>query len=152
MPPTGPSDGPDVGVLARTAHAIVQVCGWERRSRGEPAKGAVIQNVDGNVNFKMRETLLDLAAEPDVVHALRIAEKLRFAAPRSSAGDVETLIGAIGDPDPLVALGALHAVAGVSRSGVDRVLVATLDDPRAWMRPSRHSSFTQRTLEDRRRL
>jgi len=83
---------------------------------------------------KMRETLLDLAAEPDVVHALRIAEQLRSLAPRSSVSDMHCLVSAVGDADPLVALGALHAVAAVSRPDVDRVLVATLDDPRAWMR------------------
>jgi glycosyltransferase involved in cell wall biosynthesis len=90
--------------------------------------------VDGYEYSSMRELLLDLAAEPDVVSALRIAEKLRFAAPRSSESDVRALVGAVGDADPIVAVGALHAVAGVAHSGVDRVLVASLDDARGWVR------------------
>ena len=82
----------------------------------------------------MRRLLLDLAAEPDVVSGLRLAEHLRMAAAVASPVDIRALIGAVGDGDPIVAMGALHALAAVSSVDVDDVLVEALHDSRPWMR------------------
>jgi glycosyltransferase involved in cell wall biosynthesis len=82
----------------------------------------------------MRRLLLELAAEPEVVTALRIAEQLRVASAMASPGDARALTGAVGDADPMVALGALHALASVSSADVDDVLVDALHDPRPWVR------------------
>jgi hypothetical protein len=82
----------------------------------------------------MRRLLLELAAEPEVVTALRIAEQLRVASAMASPGDARALTGAVGDADPMVAIGALHALASVSSADVDDVLVDALHDPRPWVR------------------
>ncbi len=82
----------------------------------------------------MRSILLDLAAEPDVVTGLRIAEQLRVASAMASPADTRVLIGAVGDADPLVAIGAVHGVAAVSSDDVDDVLVDAVHDPRPWIR------------------
>jgi glycosyltransferase involved in cell wall biosynthesis len=82
----------------------------------------------------MEALLLDLAAEPDVVAALRIAEHLRLAAPTASPPVARLLLGAVADTDPIVAIGAIHAVAGVAAEEADRVLVDSLEDARPWIR------------------
>lgn len=82
----------------------------------------------------MRDLLLDLAAEPDVVTAMRIAEQLRLAAAMASPAEARVLQGAIGDADPLVAIGAVHGIAAISSAHVDDVLVDALDDQRPWIR------------------
>jgi glycosyltransferase involved in cell wall biosynthesis len=82
----------------------------------------------------MRRLLFDLASEPDVVTGLRLAEQLRGAAAMASPGDTRALIGAVADPDPMVAIGALHALAAVSTADVDDVLVDGVHDPRPWIR------------------
>jgi glycosyltransferase involved in cell wall biosynthesis/HEAT repeat protein len=82
----------------------------------------------------MDTLLLDLAAEPDLVTAMRIAERLRLAAPTASPAIARLLVGAIADPDPVVAIGAIHAVAGVADATADDVLVDSLHDCRPWIR------------------
>jgi glycosyltransferase involved in cell wall biosynthesis len=81
----------------------------------------------------MRNLLLDLAAEPDVVAGLRIAEQLRLASSTASPAEVRMLTSAVGDGDPLVAIGAVHAVAATSTAGADEVLVDALHDSRRWI-------------------
>jgi glycosyltransferase involved in cell wall biosynthesis len=82
----------------------------------------------------MRDLLLDLAAEPDVVTAMRIAEQLRLASAMAAPAEARVLQGAIGDADPLVAIGAVHGIAAMSSADVDGVLVDALDDQRPWIR------------------
>jgi glycosyltransferase involved in cell wall biosynthesis len=84
--------------------------------------------------LSMRHMLVDLAAEPDVATGLRIAEQLRIASAMASRADTRLLLDAVGDPDPLVSIGAVHAAAAVSSTDVDDVLVDAVHDPRPWIR------------------
>ena len=103
---------------------------WGELSSGSgPSVEPAVTNISS-----MRSMLLDLAAEPDVVTGLRIAEQLRVASPMASPADTRALIGAVGDADPLVAISAVHGVAAVSSVDVDDVLVDALHDPRSWIR------------------
>ena len=103
---------------------------WGELVRGS---GPFVEPVAPNIS-SVRSMLLDLAAEPDVVTGLRIAEQLRVASAMASPADTRALIGAVGDADPLVSIGAVHGSAAVSSMDVDDVLVDALHDPRSWIR------------------
>lgn len=88
----------------------------------------------GAEHSAMRNALLNVSIEPDIVSALRIAEHLRGEAASSSHREVAVLASAVADDDAIVAIAAIHALAGVADDGVDRVLIDALVDPRAWIR------------------
>jgi glycosyltransferase involved in cell wall biosynthesis len=82
----------------------------------------------------MRTQLLDLAIEPDVVTAMRLAETVRELVPLASEAECRLLLGAIGDDDPVLAIGSLHAAAAMASPVADRALADALGDVRPWVR------------------
>lgn len=86
-------------------------------------------------HLSMKRELVGLAAEPDLMIGMVMAEDLRLAAALSSSvTDARLLASAVADPDPLVSIGSVHALAAMSTVSADGVLVDALHDPRPWIR------------------
>jgi glycosyltransferase involved in cell wall biosynthesis len=97
----------------------------------------------------MKNLMLDLASEPDVVAALKVAEQLRMAAPMASTSGARLLVDAVSDEDPLVAIGSIHALAATSISDVDDTLIAGLHDARPYLREHAAWALSARPLRPR---
>jgi adenosyl cobinamide kinase/adenosyl cobinamide phosphate guanylyltransferase/glycosyltransferase involved in cell wall biosynthesis len=109
---------------------------WRRRCRLRVRSGeALIHPSPGRRRtLIMRTQLLDLAVEPDVVTAMRIAESVRERVPLATEAEWRLLLGAMVDDDPVLAIGSVHAAAVIASPVADRALTEALGDPRPWVR------------------
>jgi glycosyltransferase involved in cell wall biosynthesis len=83
---------------------------------------------------RFTSALLELEAEAEVALALRAAGRLADAASLEGPSVVPALAEAVADGDPVLAIGALHALAAVVGPAADARLVDALDDDRGWLR------------------
>jgi glycosyltransferase involved in cell wall biosynthesis/HEAT repeat protein len=83
----------------------------------------------------VRRHLHALAAERTVVGALGAATALAAAVgPSTGADEVADLVAAAHSPDPLLAIGAIHAIAGAPGAIADETLLGLLHSGDSWRR------------------